>query len=87
MILSTHRSSLLALAACCLFTAQPGSAQKLAQPGGVALSPDGTVVAWTLKAGDITTLHVTSAVDPDPSKEQLIAPVGAATDCSHLVAG
>jgi dipeptidyl aminopeptidase/acylaminoacyl peptidase len=83
MIFSTRRPPLLSLAACCLLTALPGGAQKLAQPGGVALSPDGTLVAWTLKKGEITTLHVTSAVNPDPAKEQLIAPPAGATDCSN----
>jgi dipeptidyl aminopeptidase/acylaminoacyl peptidase len=51
-------------------------------PGGVALSPDGTLVAWTLGGKDGVTLHLTDARNPDPAKEKLIAP-GSATDCSN----
>jgi dipeptidyl aminopeptidase/acylaminoacyl peptidase len=53
----------------------------LAQPGGVALSPDGKLVAWTLRNGRNTTLHLSDAVKPDAAKEQLIT-VGSATECS-----
>ena len=63
-------------------TANPnGAPTKLAQPGGVALSPDGTMVAWTLRNGQNTTLHLSSATKPDPATEQLIT-VGSATGCS-----
>ena len=57
MTFSTRRARVL-LAACCLLPAPSAQAQtkpELAQPGGVALSPDGALVAWTLKTGEITT--------------------------------
>jgi dipeptidyl aminopeptidase/acylaminoacyl peptidase len=55
---------------------------RMAMPGGVALSPDGTTVAWTLGQRGNTTLHLTSVADPDPGKEKLITPNGA-TSCSN----
>jgi dipeptidyl aminopeptidase/acylaminoacyl peptidase len=61
-------------------TAQPP--RTAAMPGGVALSPDGATVAWTLRQREGTTLHLTSVADPDPAKEKLITPNGA-TNCSN----
>ena len=55
---------------------------RMAMPGGVALSPDGTTVAWTLRQREGTTLHLTAVADPDPAKEKLITPNGA-TNCSN----
>jgi dipeptidyl aminopeptidase/acylaminoacyl peptidase len=57
-------------------------AQRPVSPSGAAISPDGTTVAWTLGRGAESTLHLTSVVNPDPAKEQLIAPNGA-TNCSN----
>ena len=55
-------------------------------PGSVALSPDGSLVAWTLRGREGATLHlnevVSPAAAPDPGKERLIAPNGA-TNCSN----
>ena len=51
-----------------------------AMPGGVALSPDGTTVAWTLRGHDGSTLHLTDVADPAKSK---IIAVEATTDCSN----
>jgi dipeptidyl aminopeptidase/acylaminoacyl peptidase len=63
-------------------TANPNAAPtQLAQPGGVALSPDGKLVAWTLRNGRNTTLHLSDVSNPDPAREQLIT-VGSATECS-----
>jgi dipeptidyl aminopeptidase/acylaminoacyl peptidase len=55
---------------------------RVAQPGGVALSPDGSLVAWTLRQHEGTTLHITTVADPDPAKEKLVTPSGA-TSCSN----
>jgi dipeptidyl aminopeptidase/acylaminoacyl peptidase len=55
---------------------------RMAQPGGVALSPDGATVAWTLRQREGTTLHLTAVADPDPGKEKLITPNGT-TNCSN----
>jgi dipeptidyl aminopeptidase/acylaminoacyl peptidase len=64
-------------------TANPNAEPtRLAQPGGVALSPDGAFVAWTLRNGQNTSLHLSTVANPDPAKEQLIT-VGSATECSN----
>ena len=64
-------------------TANPSrSLTRAAQPGGVAISPDGATLAWTLRRGEITSLHLTDVAHPDPATEKIIAP-GSATDCSN----
>ena len=49
------------------------------QPGGVALSPDGATVAWTLRGRDASTIHLTQVTDP--ASTQLISIEGA-SDCA-----
>ncbi len=49
---------------------------RAAQPGGVAISPDGTTVAWTLRSHDATALHLTEVANP--SNDKLIHVPGAA---------
>jgi dipeptidyl aminopeptidase/acylaminoacyl peptidase len=51
-------------------------------PGSVAISPDGTTVAWTLRRREGSTLQLTDVAKPDPAKEKLITPNGA-TNCSN----
>jgi len=51
-------------------------------PGQVAISPDGTLIAWTIRAAEGVTLHLTSLPDADPTKEKIIAPTPA-TACSN----
>ena len=41
---------------------------RAAQPGGVAISPDGTTVAWTLRSRDGATLHLTDVANPANDK-------------------
>jgi dipeptidyl aminopeptidase/acylaminoacyl peptidase len=70
--------------ACCfvLATAALHAQQNhLAPPGGVALSPDGQLVAWTLRDHGNSTLHLSDAIHPNQAKEQLVT-VGSATGCS-----
>ena len=54
----------------------------LRAPGQVALSPDGTTLAWTTRAREGSVLHLTTLADPDPAKDKLIAP-SSATACSN----
>jgi Tol biopolymer transport system component len=62
-------------------TANPNQqASHAAQPGGVALSPDGTTVAWTLGSHDASTLHLSNVADP--SKTHILAVEGT-TNCSN----
>jgi dipeptidyl aminopeptidase/acylaminoacyl peptidase len=50
---------------------------------GVAISPDGATIAWTLRTREGATLHLPSVANPDPSTEKLIAPATSATNCSN----
>ena len=53
---------------------------RAAQPGGVALSPDGSTVAWTLRARDGSALHLSDVADPTKTKT---ITVNGATGCSN----
>ncbi len=57
----------------------PGRART---PDGVALSPDGQLVAWTLRGKDGAAVHLTSATHPDPGTEKLIT-VDSAASCAY----
>ena len=52
---------------------------RAAQPGGVAISPDGATVAWTLRSHDGVALHLTEVANP--ANDKLIK-VDGATHCS-----
>jgi dipeptidyl aminopeptidase/acylaminoacyl peptidase len=52
---------------------------RAAQPGGVAISPDGATVAWTLRGHDGTALHLTEVANP--ANDKLIKLEGT-THCS-----
>ena len=58
-------------------TANPnGQVTRAAQPGGVAVSPDGATVAWTLRGRDGAALHLTEVANP--ANDKLIKLEGAA---------
>ena len=62
-------------------TANPSpSFTRAAQPGGVALSPDGTTVAWTFRGHEDSTLHLTDLANPASAK---IIKVDGAAHCSY----
>jgi len=63
-------------------SATPPAIPRLSMPGSAAISPDGAIVAWTLRQREGSTLHLTTLADPDPAKEKLIAPNGT-TACSN----
>jgi dipeptidyl aminopeptidase/acylaminoacyl peptidase len=73
------------LAALVVTTAALGQTRtpRAAFPAGVAISPDGATIAWTLRTREGATLHLTSVANPDPAKEKLIAPSTSATNCSN----
>ena len=52
---------------------------RAAQPGGVAISPDGTTVAWTLRNHDGAALHLTEIANPTNDK---LIKLEDATHCS-----
>ncbi|MGA8940563.1 MAG: S9 family peptidase [Acidobacteriaceae bacterium] len=57
-------------------TANPNRAfTRFTQPGGVAISPDGATVAWTLRGRDASTVRLTQVADP--SSTQLVQIEGA----------
>jgi dipeptidyl aminopeptidase/acylaminoacyl peptidase len=73
------------VAVCSLLFAVAIFAQSPARPhspGSVAISPDGTTLAWTLRQAEGSTLHITDLANPDPAKEKLVTPSGA-TNCSN----
>ncbi len=75
--------ALIALTFAALLPAQRGSGGVRYQtPGTVAISPDGTTLAWTLGGREGATLHVLAVANPDPAKDQIVAPNGA-TNCSN----
>jgi dipeptidyl aminopeptidase/acylaminoacyl peptidase len=53
-------------------------------PTAAAVSPDGTTVAWTVRAAEGSTLHLTDLANPDPAKERIITPSGE-TNCSNTM--
>jgi len=52
------------------------------QPSGVAISPDGTTVAWSIGTREGSQIHITDVDNPDPAKDKIVAPNGA-TNCSN----
>jgi dipeptidyl aminopeptidase/acylaminoacyl peptidase len=54
----------------------------LEAPGQVAISPDGTLIAYTLRGREGSTLHLLPYPSADQSKEKIVS-VAAATDCSN----
>ena len=51
-------------------------------PKEVAISPDGKEIAWTVRSGEGTSLHMTELADPDPAKDKIIA-VNGTTNCAY----
>jgi dipeptidyl aminopeptidase/acylaminoacyl peptidase len=78
-----------ALAATC-FPLAAQRPQRAQTPGSAAISPDGALVAWTIRGagsegvrfGGTTTLHLNAIADPDPAKEKLISG-SSETACSN----
>ena len=59
-----------------------GKQDRVRQPGGVAISPDGTQLAWSTGGREGSILHLSAIANPDPAKEKLIAP-NSDTACSN----
>ncbi len=57
--------------------AASANGQHLVSPAAVAISPDGTTVAWTLRGREGSALHLTSIAHPDPATEKLVTVAGA----------
>ena len=61
-------------------TANPNQTfTRASQPGGVAVSPDGKTVAWTLRSRDGASIHLSEVSDPTSTK---LIPIDDAAHCS-----
>ena len=85
MLLKRHLAS-LALSSLVLASV-PAIAQRgmnaLHAPGNVALSPDATTVAWTLRSRDGSTLHLSSVAASASSDTDKTIEIPNATGCAY----
>jgi dipeptidyl aminopeptidase/acylaminoacyl peptidase len=51
-------------------------------PTAVAISPDGSTVAWSVRSHGSTQIHLSDVANPDPAKEKSVSTGSGATDCS-----
>jgi dipeptidyl aminopeptidase/acylaminoacyl peptidase len=51
-------------------------------PTAVAISPDGTTVAWSVRTHEGTQIHLSDVTNPDPAKERIVTTGSGATSCS-----
>lgn len=49
---------------------------RLRAPGNVALTPDGTTLAWTIGSRAGSELHLTEIANPDPAKDKIVSVAG-----------
>jgi dipeptidyl aminopeptidase/acylaminoacyl peptidase len=54
---------------------------KTKTPSSAAISPDGTTVAWALRAREGSQIHLTEIANPDPAREKIIGTGSGATNC------
>jgi len=54
---------------------------KTKTPSSAAISPDGTTVAWAVRAREGSQIHLTDVSNPDPAKEKIIGTGSSATSC------
>jgi dipeptidyl aminopeptidase/acylaminoacyl peptidase len=50
-------------------------------PSAASISPDGTTVAWAVRAGGGSQIHLTDLANPDPAKEKIVGTGSGATNC------
>jgi dipeptidyl aminopeptidase/acylaminoacyl peptidase len=54
---------------------------KTRTPTSAAISPDGSMVAWAVRSGETSQIHLTEVADPDPAKEKIVGTGTGGTDC------
>src|ERR1700704_5263656 len=54
---------------------------KTKTPSSAAISPDGTTVAWAVRAREGSQIHLTEVSNPDPAKEKIIGTGSSAASC------
>ncbi len=93
MTIRPSRARLLPLAAACSLLLLPAArsaqtsskaaataaAPKPASPTGVAISPDGATVAWTVRGAGAAILHLTQVADPASTQD---VPIQGASNCA-----
>jgi dipeptidyl aminopeptidase/acylaminoacyl peptidase len=77
-----RRASLATLALSLTLSAVAQRGGNGRQPGGVAISPDGATVAWSIGTREGSQIHITDVANPDPAKDKIVAP-SSATGCSN----
>jgi dipeptidyl aminopeptidase/acylaminoacyl peptidase len=55
---------------------------KTKTPSSAAISPDGTTVAWAVRTGESSQIHLSDVANPDPAKEKIVGTGSSATNCS-----
>ena len=58
------------------------SGTRLRSPGQLAISPDGSTLAWTIGGREGSALHITDLANPDPAKDKIVSVAGT-TSCSN----
>ncbi|MBB5343910.1 S9 family peptidase [Tunturibacter empetritectus] len=51
-------------------------------PSAASISPDGAIVAWSVRTHDGTQIHLSEVANPDPAKEKIVSTGSGATNCS-----
>jgi Tol biopolymer transport system component len=54
---------------------------KTKTPSSAAISPDGTTVAWAVRAREGSQIHLTEVSNPDPAKEKIVGTGSSAAGC------
>jgi dipeptidyl aminopeptidase/acylaminoacyl peptidase len=54
---------------------------KTKTPSSAAISPDGTTVAWAVRAREGSQIHLTDVANPDPAKEKIVGTGSGGTSC------
>jgi len=55
---------------------------KTRTPRSAAISPDGTVVAWSVRTAEGSQIHLTDVANPDPATEKIVGTGSGATSCN-----
>ncbi len=61
--------------------AMRGTGGRLRAPGQIAITPDGTTIAWSIFGREGSQLHLTEIANPDPAKDKIVSVAGT-TNCS-----
>src|ERR1700734_761244 len=54
---------------------------KTRTPSAAAISPDGTTVAWAVRAGGVAQIHLSEVINPASTTEKIVGTGSGATNC------